>query len=102
MKTRASRQAFRITLICITVAGGWTLCSSALLKRFANHLNAGLDLGVIKDRGFMILMGAWLYYLLRRLLRQWEKEMEQRKASENDFRRMERALRTISACNGEL
>jgi len=51
MKTRAGRQAFRITLLYIIVAGVWTLGCNALLKRLANNLNAGLAIGVIKDCG---------------------------------------------------
>jgi PAS domain S-box-containing protein len=102
MLTRASRQAFRITLVYVIVAGAWTLGSNALLKRFALNLEEGLDIEVIKDWGFMVLMGAGLFHLLRRWLGQWETEVEQRKAAEHEFRRTQRALKTISACNGVL
>jgi PAS domain S-box-containing protein len=87
MQPRASRQATRITLIFIIVAGGWIFCSDALLRNF----HGGLGIDLIKDAVLMILAAGFCLQIL------WLQ-----KASEISLRRTERALKTISACNGVL
>jgi len=89
-------------MIYIIVAGCWHLLSNVLLKRYGGNLEESLDLDTIKDWSFVILMGGILHLGLRHLLRQWEQETELRKETENNLRRTERALKTISACNGVL
>jgi PAS domain S-box-containing protein len=100
--SRAKQQAFRIALVYIIVAGSWTLFSNELLKRYGGNLKDILEIDTIKDWGFMIIMAGLLHQALRHLLRKWEREMELRKESEENLRRTERALKTISACNGAL
>jgi len=102
MQLKVNRQALKVAVIYIIVAGGWTLGSDAILKRFVRNVDQGLDIDAIKDWIFMILMGLILYQILRRLLGKWEQEVERRKASEENLQRTERALKTISACNGVL
>ena len=102
MPSRARQQAFRIALIYVIAAGCWHLLSNELLKRYGGNLKESLDIDTIKDWSFVILMGGILHQGLRRLLRQWEQETELRKETENNLRRIERALKTISACNGVL
>jgi PAS domain S-box-containing protein len=88
MKTPASWQAPRITLIFVVMAGGWVLCSDTLLKRFAVNLDEGLNIDMLKESVFMILVAAFGFRILR-----------QRQVAEKNFQRTERALKTISACN---
>ena len=77
MKLTVNRQALKVAMIYIIVAGVWTVGSDALLKRYSLNLEQGLDIDAIKDWSFMILMGILLYFLMGRLLRQSEREMEQ-------------------------
>ena len=76
MKTQSSQQAFRITLIYITVAGVWNWGSNVWLKRFVGNLNVGLNIDMVTDWGFTIVMGGFLFQLIRQLLRQREKEAD--------------------------
>ena len=89
-------------MIYIIAAGSWHLLSNLLLKRYAGSAEESLAIDTIKDWGFVILMAVLLHQILRRLLQKWEREMELRKETENSLRRTDRALKTISACNGTL
>ena len=89
-------------MIYIIMAGSWHLLSNVLLKRYAGSAEESLAIDTIKDWGFMILMAVLLHQILFRLLQKWERAMELRKEMENNLRRTERALKTISACNGAL
>ena len=102
MKPRAKQQAFRLALIYVIAGGAWVAVSGAVLKRFTSSLGECLAVGAIQASVFVVATGGFLYLIWRQLLRQWEQEMEQREASEKNLRRKERALKTISACNGVL
>jgi PAS domain S-box-containing protein len=102
MQLKVNRQALKVAMIYVIVACGWTVGSDAILKRFARSVDQSLEIDTIKDWSFMVLMGLFLYHILQHILGKSEREMEQRKASEENLHRTERALKTISACNGVL
>jgi PAS domain S-box-containing protein len=102
MKTRASRQAFRLAVIYVIAGGAWVAVSEVILKRFASNLEECLGMGALQALIFVVVTGGLLYLIWRHLLRQWEQEMAQREASEKNLHRTERALKTVSACNGVL
>lgn len=102
MKTRAGRQAFRLALIYVIAGGAWVAVSEAVLKRLTSSLDECFAVGAIQALVFVVVTGGFLYLKWRHLLRQWERELEQREESQKHLRRTERALKTISACNGVL
>jgi transcriptional regulator with GAF, ATPase, and Fis domain len=105
-QSKASRRALKLTLIYVIVAGSLILFSDEALKWLTRDPDKRSQLSMIRCWGLLIVTGWLLYSMMRRCLQQWaqewEKEMEQRKASENDLRRTQLALKTISACNGVL
>jgi len=73
-----------------------------IFKRFTSDMDERLEAGAIQALVCVVATGGVLHLLWRHLFRQWEQEAEQREESDKILRRTERALKTISACNGVL
>ncbi|HUC85595.1 MAG TPA: PAS domain S-box protein [Candidatus Acidoferrales bacterium] len=102
MKNRSRREAAWLALIYLIGGAAWVAFSEAILRRFTSTLDEGIALGAIHALVFVVVTGCLLYLIWRRLLNHWQEEMDQRETSEKNLRRTERALKTISACNGVL
>ena len=55
MQLKAGRQAFRVALIYVIVAGGWILFSDKLVNRFASNLDEGTSFSIIKGLSFVLV-----------------------------------------------
>src|ERR1017187_9498143 len=82
MPTKASRQALKVALIYVFVAGGWILFSDRMVWLLIHNPDLREEISIFKGWAFVLVTGGLLYLALRRLLRQWEREAEQRKEAE--------------------
>ena len=102
MQLDAGRQAFKVAVIYVIVAGGWILFSDKLLAWLVSNPDTRTQLSIIKGWAFVIVTGGMLHLLVRRLLRLWSQEAERRRDAEKNLHPTERALRTLSNCNQAL
>jgi len=93
MQVKASRQAFRVALIYISVAGVYILLSNELVKRLVSDPDERVKITILKGWIFVLVTGGLLYLTIRRMLRGWEQEMEQRTEAEAASRRALTKLR---------
>ncbi len=102
MRSKANRQAMKVAVIYVIIAGLWISLSDELVEIFVRDTSQHLYFSIAKGWCFVLLMGLILFQSLRILLARWEREALQRKAAEEVLKRTERALKTISDCNKEL
>jgi len=102
MELKANRLALKVALTYVIVAGCWFLFFDGIAQGLAGPSANQVGSSILKDFGFVILTGALLYQGLRCLRQQWEREMTLRKESGKSLPHTERALKTLSACNGVL
>lgn len=98
MKLTAKQQAFRIALSYGVAAGCWIFLSDELTTYWFGDSSTRGYVSLAKGWGFVLVTTGLLFFLLRRLLRHWEKEIEQRQNMEAVLRRGERAQRIVSEC----
>ena len=85
MQNNAKCQALNLALTYVIVAGGWILFSDQLLNLLVLNQDKLVQVAIFKGWGFLLLTGAGLHHIVRRLLSNWEQEVEQRRKSEQDF-----------------
>jgi PAS domain S-box-containing protein len=102
MNNRSRQEAAWLALIYLVAGGAWVAVSEGVLERFAGVRDECIAVGAIQALAFVVATAGLLYLMWRRLLQKGEREMKQREKAESNFRRTERALKTISACNGVL
>jgi len=98
MKLTAKQQAFRIALSYGVAAGCWIFLSDELTTRWFDDSSTRGCVSLAKGWGFVLVTTGLLFFLLRRLLRRWEKEVEHRQNMESSLLRGERAQRIVSEC----
>ena len=79
MQLKASRQALKVSLIYIFVAGGWILFSDEFLHWLVRDPDARTWISIYKGWAFVLVTGGLLQLTVRRLLGNWEREAEQRR-----------------------
>jgi len=82
MPVKANRQAFRVALTYIVVAGAYILLSNVLVKKFISNPDLRINITILKGWIFVLVTGALLYSVLQRILGRWEREVAQRTAAE--------------------
>jgi PAS domain S-box-containing protein len=103
MQIKASRQALKVTLIYFFVAGGWILVSGKLLELLVPNPDVRDEIEIFKGCVFVLATGALLYFIVRRLLRGWAREAEQRRQAEEALlRSQERYVLAQRAVNDGL
>ena len=108
MQFKANQQAFRVAVIYIIVAAGWILFSDELVKLLVSDPDERIHLSILKGWGFVLVTGGLLYLVLRRLLRHWAKEVEQRRQAEGQrhealdkLRQSEEQLRLVAEASAD-
>ena len=95
MQSKASRQALKLVLIYIIAAGGWILFSDKFLQVLVRDPDARTWISIYKGWAFVLVTGGLLHLTVRRLLRNWEREEEQRKQAAMALVQSEMKLRAI-------
>ena len=102
MQFKANREAIIATLVYIGVAGGWILFSDELLGWLVKDPDQRIHLSILKGWVFVLVTGGWLYLVLLKLLRRWERELTQRERLEveraqsaENLRQSEERLRLV-------
>ena len=95
MQSKASRQALKLALIYIIAAGGWILFSDEILRRLVRDPDARTWISIYKGWAFVLVTGGLLHLTVRRLLRNWEREAEQRREIMEKLRKSEEQLRLV-------
>jgi len=108
MHLKAGRLAFKVALIYVIVAGGWVVFSGEMVKWLVRNPDESIQIFIIKGLAFVLLTGGLLHLGLRRIMRHWELEAEQRKraeaaqlATEQKMRRSEEQLRLVLEASAE-
>ena len=103
MQSKASRQALKLTLIYVIVAGVWILFSDKFVRMFVHDPDARTWISIFKGWAFVLVTGGLLHLTVRRLLKNWEREAEQHQQTEDALRRSnERYALTERAVNDGL
>jgi len=95
MQFKAKRQALKVSLIYVIAAGVWVLFSDELVKFLTRNPDERVELSIFKGWVFVVFTGGWLYVILQRSFRQWEREWEQRKRATDQLRVNEEHLRLV-------
>jgi PAS domain S-box-containing protein len=82
MQVKASRQAFKVSLIYISAAGAYILLSNELVKELVSDPDQRVNITILKGWIFVLVTGALLGWTLRRLLGGWAREVAQRTEAE--------------------
>jgi hypothetical protein len=75
MQVKASRQAFKVSLIYISAAGAYILLSNELVKELVSDPDQRVNITILKGWIFVLVTGALLGWTLRRLLGGWAREV---------------------------
>ena len=86
MLLKADRLAFKVALIYVCAAGCWILSSDELVRRFISNADYRIYVSMFKGLGFVIVTGGLLNQMLRRWLRKWAQEAEQRMIQDQQAR----------------
>ena len=98
---KSNQLALKVALIYVIVAGVWILLSDELLKAFVSSPTERTDLSIVKGLGFVLVTGGLLYLAVRRLLRQWEHEVEQHRQAEAAQKDSEERYRRLFAVQND-
>ena len=102
MQQQIKRPVPTILLVYLIIAASWTLFAAKVLRFCTGQAGATLMVNQLVDWGLLILSGVFLYYVLHRYWQGLDQKIAQQQEWEVNFRRTERALKTLSACNGAL
>ena len=99
MRDKFAGIALRTSLIYAVLASLWILFSDRLLVSFVSNPQTIAEISILKGWGFVALTAWWLYLNLRRQLKIQERDIAERKSTEESLRKTNRALHLISSCN---
>ncbi len=101
-RLKAGPAALKIAVAYLLVAGAWILFSDEMVAFLVADPAGRVSFSILKGFGFVMVTGGLLYLALRRVLKLWEREMEQRAATVEILRHTDNALHTLSDCNQAL